>query len=225
MISNNILNSSTYSLANRTGENLIKNNNTNKNYNTKNNDLEKTEEAVIYEKSNNIENKEDYVEEYEKMYNEKISELKKMSAQAELKYKNFELLVSNTFKKQADKAFKPASIPLSAYSYNHESLSLNAKNFAKFNEKYDEMNVNSNNNSSISENGYYGIKQTSERIINFAKSVAGNDKEKLAKMKDAVEQGFKKAEKMWGEKLPLISQKTYEKVMSEFDNLLQVSPK
>lgn len=222
MINNNILNSSTYSLANKTGEDLIKNNNTNKNYNTKNNDLEKTEEAVIFEKSNN---KENYVEEYEKMYNEKIGELKKMSAQAGLKYKNFELLVSNTFKKQADKAFKSASMPLSAYSYNHESLSLNAKNFAKFNEKYDEMNVNSNSNGSISENGYYGIKQTSERIINFAKSVTGNDKEKLAKMKDAVEQGFKKAEKMWGEKLPLISQKTYEKVMSEFDNLLQVSPK
>ena len=50
----------------------------------------------------------------------------------------------------------------------------------------------------ISENGYWGVKQTSERIFSFAQALAGDDEEKMAKMKDAFEKGFKEATKTWG---------------------------
>lgn len=39
----------------------------------------------------------------------------------------------------------------------------------------------------------------------------------MEEMRNAVEKGFKQAEKMWGDKLPDISQKTYDKVMETFD--------
>lgn len=70
----------------------------------------------------------------------------------------------------------------------------------------------------ISEDGYYGVKQTSERILNFAKALAGNDPSKIESLKKAVEKGFEEAEKAWGDKLPEISQKTHEAVMKGFDD-------
>jgi len=69
---------------------------------------------------------------------------------------------------------------------------------------------------SISEDGYYGVKKTSERILDFAFAVAGNDPKRLAEMKSAFLQGFKQAEEMWGDKLPEISQKTYDAVIQGF---------
>lgn len=70
----------------------------------------------------------------------------------------------------------------------------------------------------ISEDGYWGIKQTSERILDFAKAITGGDPEKAEKMRDAITEGFKAAAKLWGDELPEISQKTYEAVMKGIDD-------
>lgn len=69
----------------------------------------------------------------------------------------------------------------------------------------------------ISEDGYWGVKQTSERIFDFAQALAGDDEEKMKTMKEAVEKGFKEATKTWGKKLPDISKDTYNAVMDKFD--------
>ena len=45
----------------------------------------------------------------------------------------------------------------------------------------------------ISEDGYWGVKQTSDRIFDFAQALAGDDEEKMKAMKKAVEKGFKEA--------------------------------
>lgn len=71
----------------------------------------------------------------------------------------------------------------------------------------------------ISEDGYWGVKQTSDRIVEFATSLAGDDPKMLEKMRSAFEKGYKQAEKTWGGKLPEISQKTYDAVMEKFDNI------
>ena len=71
----------------------------------------------------------------------------------------------------------------------------------------------------ISENGYWGVKQTSERILDFAKALAGDDPEKLEKMRSAFEKGYKQAEKTWGGELPDISKQTFDAVMKGFDEL------
>ncbi|MBQ6589470.1 MAG: hypothetical protein IJI01_12440 [Butyrivibrio sp.] len=71
----------------------------------------------------------------------------------------------------------------------------------------------------IAEDGYWGVKQTSERILDFAKALAGDDPDKLEKMRGAFEKGFAQAEKTWGGNLPEISQQTYAAVMKGFDEL------
>lgn len=70
----------------------------------------------------------------------------------------------------------------------------------------------------ISEDGYWGVKQTSSRIFDFAMALAGDDEEKMQKMKSAVEKGFKLATKSWGKELPDISKNTYSAVMDKFDD-------
>lgn len=70
----------------------------------------------------------------------------------------------------------------------------------------------------VSEDGYWGVKQTSERILDFAKALSGGDSSKAEELRAAVEKGFKQAAKLWGDELPEISQKTYEAVMKGFDD-------
>ena len=70
----------------------------------------------------------------------------------------------------------------------------------------------------ISEDGYYGVKKTSERILNFAKAIAGNVPEKIDEMREAVEMGFKAAKEAWGKELPAICKDTYDAVMKGFDD-------
>ncbi len=71
----------------------------------------------------------------------------------------------------------------------------------------------------IAEDGYYGVKKTSERILDFAKAISGGDPKKIATLRNAVEKGFKAVEDMWGgkDKLPKISYDTYDAVMKGFD--------
>ena len=70
----------------------------------------------------------------------------------------------------------------------------------------------------IAEDGYWGVEKTSDRIIEFAKGLVGDDPEKAEEMRAAFEKGFKAATKSWGTKLPDISQRTYDAVMSKFDD-------
>ncbi|MDE7476603.1 MAG: hypothetical protein K2M91_01400 [Lachnospiraceae bacterium] len=73
----------------------------------------------------------------------------------------------------------------------------------------------------ISEDGYWGVKQTSDRIVSFATALAGNDSKQLEKMRDAFLKGYEKAEKTWGGKLPSISQQTYDAVLDKLDKLME----
>jgi len=69
----------------------------------------------------------------------------------------------------------------------------------------------------ISEDGELGVKAVSERIVSFAKALAGDDSSKAGELRNAIIQGFKEAEKALGGKLPEISQKTYDEVMRQLD--------
>lgn len=71
----------------------------------------------------------------------------------------------------------------------------------------------------IAEDGYWGVEQTSSRIIDFATALTGGDPDKIAEMRDAFLKGYKQAEKTWGGELPDISKRTYEAVLSKFDQM------
>lgn len=60
----------------------------------------------------------------------------------------------------------------------------------------------------ISEDGYYGIKQTSERLFDFASALAGDDEELMQKMQKAIHNGYEEATKSWGKELPSICKDT-----------------
>ena len=70
----------------------------------------------------------------------------------------------------------------------------------------------------IGEDGYWGVKQTSQRLFDFASALAGDDPEKMKKMQEAMEKGFKQATKSWGGKLPGISQDTLAAANKLFDD-------
>ncbi len=70
----------------------------------------------------------------------------------------------------------------------------------------------------ISENGYWGVNQTSDRIFDFAKALSGGDSEKMDQMLSAFKKGFEQATKTWGSALPDISQQTYDSVIKKFDD-------
>ncbi len=69
----------------------------------------------------------------------------------------------------------------------------------------------------ISEDGYWGVNQTSERIFSFAMALSGGDVDKMQDMVKAVEQGFGEATKTWGKELPEITDKTHSAIMDKFD--------
>ena len=69
----------------------------------------------------------------------------------------------------------------------------------------------------ISEDGFWGVKQTSQRIFDFAKAVAGDDVDTMKKMQAAVEKGFEQAGAAWGGDLPSICGDTHEAVGKLFD--------
>lgn len=69
----------------------------------------------------------------------------------------------------------------------------------------------------ISDEGYWGVTQTSDRILDFAKTISGGDPSKISALKDAFKEGFEAAKKAFGGELPEISQLTYDRVMEGFD--------
>ena len=73
-------------------------------------------------------------------------------------------------------------------------------------------------NELISEDGYFGVKKTSQRIIDFVIKGAGNDLERLKAGREGVLRGFGEAGKVWGGDLPEISYQTMEKAIKALDD-------
>ncbi len=73
----------------------------------------------------------------------------------------------------------------------------------------------------IAEDGYWGVKQTSQRILDFATALTGGDPDKIEDMRAAFEKGYKQAEETWGGELPDICKQTYEAVFAGFDKMAE----
>lgn len=69
----------------------------------------------------------------------------------------------------------------------------------------------------IAEDGYWGVEQTSERMVSFAKALTGGDASKADEMIEAVKKGFEQATKAWGGTLPEISQRTLDATISKLE--------
>lgn len=75
----------------------------------------------------------------------------------------------------------------------------------------------------IAEGGTYSVNAVADRIMTMATAIAGDDQDKLQKMRDAVEKGFSQAGLEFKDAtksdLPQICKDTYTEIMSRFDKL------
>ena len=69
----------------------------------------------------------------------------------------------------------------------------------------------------ISDDGYWGMEQTSDRIVQCAISLFGNNPVKLGEIKANVDRGFQLASAALGGTLPEISIQTFNAVMKKLD--------
>jgi hypothetical protein len=65
---------------------------------------------------------------------------------------------------------------------------------------------------------FWGAEKTANRILDFAKSLAGNDPKNIEKLKDAFEKGFGECKKIWGGDLPGVCGETADLVRKGFDD-------
>lgn len=69
----------------------------------------------------------------------------------------------------------------------------------------------------VSEEGFFGVTQTSDRLANFVLSGGGDNVDRLKAGREGIIRGFNEAEKIWGEKLPDISYETLNKTLAKID--------
>ena len=67
----------------------------------------------------------------------------------------------------------------------------------------------------IGEDGYWGIEQTSDRLVSMAQALSGGDATKADEMIAAIKKGFDQATEAWGDKLPDICQKTIDSAVDK----------
>ena len=72
----------------------------------------------------------------------------------------------------------------------------------------------------VSEDGFFGVAQTSERIAQFVIKGAGSDENLLREGRKGILQGFKEAEAIWDGKLPEIAYVTLDKAVAMIDQAL-----
>jgi hypothetical protein len=100
-------------------------------------------------------------------------------------------------------------------------ISILSKLLDASNEKNSPVEVTSfEANQLVSENGFFGISNTAQRISDFVLKGAGEDVSLLKAGRQGVLQGFQEAQDMWGDKLPDISYQTIDKAIASIDKQL-----
>lgn len=154
--------------------------------------------GVVYEPSN-----EQKVDSAKKTYKPDTALLNKLKADADARTQQLRSLVEKLMLGQSDTYNKANDI----WSFLREgNFTVDAATKAQA-------------QADIAEDGYWGVEQTSERIISFATALTGGDPGKIEEMREAFIKGYKQAEETWGGELPEISKKTYDAVLAKFDKL------
>lgn len=170
--------------------------------------VEKAPEAgVVYEKSDATTSNATYS--VNKMNKEQRSALvQQLKADQESRQQSLMSIVKNMLGQQA----KTDTIA-GAFSMDDDSV---WKMFAEGNFTVDEA-AQKQAQEDISEDGYWGVKQTSQRMFDFASALAGDDVEQMKEMQKAMAKGFDEATKAWGRDLPDISSQTMDAANKLFD--------
>lgn len=165
------------------------------------------EEGKTQEKTDSVELSGDAKSVNKMSAEERAALVKSLKADQEYQMTRFINMMTQTFQKQG----------MTAKSANDDSF---WRMFASGNLQVDQE-TKAAAQEAISENGYWGVKQTSERILSFATALTGGNPDKIEEMRAAFEKGYKKAEETWGGKLPDICKQTYDAVLSGFDKMAE----
>lgn len=125
--------------------------------------------------------------------------------------------VSKVLEKIAAHASRSLGSQAESYSVSVTSISITIE----LEEGESLSDVKSRLDDMLSEDGYWGVEQTSQRMFDFAHALTGDDPEALLEAKDAVTKGFKQAEALFGGQLPQISYDTYDAAMAKFDDYIE----
>ena len=156
------------------------------------------DDAAVFEKS--TETKKDSANQ---IYN-KDNVIAKLKADQQSRLDSMNSLVQKLLGKQAEK-FDLA---------NGSNL---AATFREVAGKVDQQTID-DAKASIAEDGYWGVDQTSDRLVSMAIALAGGDTDKADTMMEAIEKGYKQATKAWGEDLPQICQDTMDATRQKMDD-------
>ena len=69
----------------------------------------------------------------------------------------------------------------------------------------------------IADDGYWGVEQTSDRLVSMAQALSGGDTSKADTLIAAIKKGFDEATEAWGDKLPDICQKTIDAAVQKME--------
>ena len=69
----------------------------------------------------------------------------------------------------------------------------------------------------IAEDGYWGVEQTSDRLVSMAQALAGGDSTKADELISAIKKGYEQATQAWGEELPTLCSDTLNKTIEKME--------
>lgn len=161
-------------------------------------DVKAEEAGVVYEKSTGVEKKATY-------------SINKMSAEDRA------ALVQQLKQDQADRQNQLAQLVQKMFT-DQAGVSKLADLFSPENLKDVSPEDIAKAKEDVAEDGYWGVKQTSQRLFDFASALAGDDPDKMKEMQEAMEKGFKEATAAWGDELPCISKDTLAAANKLFDD-------
>lgn len=168
-----------------------------------------SEKGVVYEPTKDDSAKTDSAKQ---IYNNKTDYKKiaeQLKADADYRKQQMVNLVAQTLGKQADSQsiidlFNGKAEPGKGLKSIYENM------------KVDQATIDQAKKD-ISEDGYWGVKQTSDRLVDMAIALSGNDTSKADLLMDAIKKGYEQAAGAWGDKLPDISKQTLDATMEKME--------
>lgn len=162
---------------------------------TKNESVSTKEAGVVYEPSKATESAGSKVKDYSSI-------AKKMKGELSTKNQQLQNLVDQLLNKQANKYTKLSQL---FEDVKNGKISVDPNTVAQAQKD-------------IADDGYWGIEQTSDRLVSMAQALSGGDASKADKMIAAIKKGFDQAAKAWGGNLPDICQKTIDSAVKKMED-------
>ncbi len=161
-------------------------------------DKQVKEDAAVFEKSQDT--KKDSANQ---IYN-RDNVIAKLKADQQTRLDSMNSLVQKLLGKQAEK-------------FNLATGTNLAATFREIAGKVDQQTID-DAKASIAEDGYWGVEQTSDRLVSMAIALSGGDTSKADLMMESLEKGYKQATQAWGEDLPEICQDTVDAAKKKMED-------